>query len=76
MTAMLRAQHIPTRLEIGFVSGIFHAWISVYIEDRGWINAIEFSGDWSIMDPTFTAAGPGLEEFIGDASNYTTMFIH
>jgi len=77
MTAMLRAQHIPARLEIGFVSGgIYHAWISVYTEETGWIHAVEFGRDWALMDPTFSASGPGLEEFIGDATNYTYMFLH
>ena len=75
--AMLRAQHIPTRLEIGFVSGgIYHAWISVYTEETGWIHAIQFGEGWALMDPTFSASGPGFEEFIGDATNYDYLFLH
>jgi len=78
MVAMLRAQHIPSRLEIGFVTGgLFHAWVSVYTQEYGWVNAVKFSAHgWSLMDPTFSASGPGLEEFIGDATNYRVMFFH
>ena len=77
MAAMLRSQNIPTRLEIGFVTDIYHAWVSIHTQDYGWIHAVHFSGyGWSLMDPTFSAAGPGLEEFIGDASNYNTLFLH
>ena len=75
--AMLRAQHIPTRLEIGFVSGyLYHAWISVYTEETGWIYAIQFGEGWAIMDPTFSASGPEFGEFVGDATNYNYLFLH
>lgn len=78
--AMLRSQDIPTRLEIGYSGDIYHAWISVYTEETGWIdNIIEFSGNgWTRMDPTF-ASGNGnndkILKYIGDGSNYTTLYI-
>ena len=55
MTAMLRSQQIPVRLEVGYAGDAYHAWISVYTEETGWINnMIEFDKDtWEIMDPTF-----------------------
>lgn len=55
--AMLRSQRIPAKLEIGYSGDIYHAWISVYIKDIGWIDKmIEFTGDaWTRMDPTFAA---------------------
>jgi len=54
MTAMLRSQGIPTKLEVGYAGTVYHAWISVYLEDIGWVdNIIEFDGtDWTLMDPT------------------------
>ena len=72
--AMLRSQDIPTRLEIGYSGSIYHAWISVYLEETGWIdNIIEFRGDgWTRMDPTFAASNENSEkilEYIGDGSN-------
>lgn len=78
--AMLRSQDIPTRLEIGYSGSIYHAWISVYLEETGWIdNIIEFRGDgWTRMDPTFAASNENSEkilEYIGDGSNYTTQYI-
>lgn len=80
MTSMLRSQQIPTRLEVGYAGETYHAWISTYVEDKGWINGIvQFDGQsWSIMDPTFAAnAGDqSLKSFIGDASNYVTKYIY
>lgn len=80
MAAMLRSQRIPTRLEFGYAGDAYHAWITTYIEDEGWINGIiEFDGvDWTLMDPTFAAnAGTKkIKSFIGDGNNYTTKYIY
>lgn len=38
MTAMLRTQNIPTKLVIGYAGSTYHAWISVYTEEQGWID--------------------------------------
>ncbi len=80
MAAMLRSQQIPTRLEVGYAGDAYHAWISTYVENQGWINGIiQFDGqNWSIMDPTFAAnAGEKeLQSFIGDGNNYVTKYIY
>ncbi len=59
MSAMLRVQRIPCKLVIGYAGAEYHAWISVYTEETGWVeNMIEFHGDkWNMMDPTFAASG-------------------
>ncbi len=77
MTAMLRVQRIPTRLVIGYAGQDYHAWISVYTEETGWIDGIiQFDGkNWVRMDPTF-AAGKGLAQYIGDGSHYNAMFYY
>jgi transglutaminase-like putative cysteine protease len=83
MAAMLRSQGIPTRLQVGYVSGgLYHAWLSVFTTDTGWINhAIYFDGArWTLMDPTF-AAGSGqnsdaVMQFIGDGTNYSAVYIY
>lgn len=80
MTCMLRSQGIPTRLEVGYAGSAYHAWISTYVEQKGWINGmIEFDGvNWSLMDPTF-CANTGKEElksFIGDGSNYLLKYVY
>ncbi len=80
-TAMLRSQDIPTRLEIGYSGSIYHSWISVYVEDVGWIDKIiEFTGsDWTRMDPTFASSNNNSEailEYIGDGTNYTLQYLH
>lgn len=80
MASMLRSQNIPTRLEVGYAGTAYHAWISAYITDIGWINGIiQFDGtNWSLMDPTFAAnsSQESLKNFIGNGSNYKTKFIY
>jgi hypothetical protein len=80
MASMLRSQNIPTRLEVGYAGTAYHAWISTYIHDVGWVNGIiSFDGThWSLMDPTFAATSDPttLKNFIGDGSNYKTKYIY
>ncbi len=80
MTSMLRSQRIPTRMEVGYAGDAYHAWISAYAENIGWLNGlVEFDGQtWSLMDPT-VAANQGeeaLQSFIGDGDNYLTKYIY
>ena len=82
MTAMLRSQNIPTRLVTGYAGTAYHAWIDVWSYDSGWISGLIFfdGRTWSLMDPTFAAAGANTAagiafalEFIGDGTNYTAL---
>lgn len=78
MASMLRSQQIPTKLEVGYAGNAYHAWISTYVKNIGWINGIiQFDGEnWSLMDPTFAAntSEKELKSFIGDGSNYVTKY--
>lgn len=77
--AMLRSQRIPARLEIGYAGDVYHAWISTYIPQIGWVNGmIQFDGNnWSLMDPTLASNDSGsLTEFIGDGNNYRTVYMY
>lgn len=80
MASMLRSQRIPTRLEIGYAGEAYHAWISTYLDEKGWVNGIiEFDGQsWKLMDPTFAASSSeeNLKDFIGDGTNYVTKYIY
>lgn len=80
MTAMLRSQQIPTRMEIGYAGQAYHAWLSSHIDGVGWVNGlIHFDGtDWSLMDPTFASSNSAdyLESFIGDGDNYVLKFVY
>lgn len=69
MTSMLRAQDIPTKLVVGYTGQLYHAWISVYLRNQGWVeNVIYFDGtNWSLMDPTFASSG-GIAMGAGDSS--------
>ena len=81
MAAMLRSQGIPTRLEIGYAKDAYHAWISVYTQDQGWIGGvIQFNGiNWSLMDPTLASNSKDIgkiKNFIGDGSTYTVKYMY
>jgi len=81
MTAMLRSQGIPTKLVVGFAGTQYHAWISVYSPETGWINSIiRFDGKtWNLMDPTFASSANQSAEvmnYIGDGANYKIKYIY
>lgn len=78
MATMLRSQGIPTRLEVGYVGEAYHAWISTYIEDIGWVNGIiEFDGQkWQLMDPTFASTSSSPKDFITENSKYMTKYVY
>lgn len=78
MAAMLRSQRIPTRLEVGYAGDVYHAWISTYIEEQGWVNGIiQFDGkNWELMDPTFASTSTKPEDFITNTDEYITKFVY
>ena len=80
MSAMLRSQRIPTKLDVGYSGDVYHAWISCYVTEVGWVdNIIEFDGkSWSIMDPTLAASNSAsnVKKYVGDGSNYVTKYTY
>ncbi len=81
MSAMLRCRGIPARLDIGYTNdGVYHAWISAYLQDKGWVdNIIEFDGhSWQLMDPTMTAVVESSAEkkkVMEDSEKYIVKYI-
>ena len=78
LTAMLRVQRIPCKLVIGYAGSAYHAWISVYTDETGWVeNMIEFHGDWTTMDPTFAASGSESDpNVVGDGEKYNPNYYY
>ena len=78
MASLLRSQGIPTKLVVGYSGTAYHAWISVYLKEIGWVdNILEFDGkNWSLMDPTLAASNDSsaVKEYVGDGSNYTVKY--
>lgn len=78
MAAMLRSQGVPTKLVVGYSGDAYHAWISVYLKEIGWVDdIIEFDGkNWSLMDPTLAAnnSSASVAKYVGDGSNYTVKY--
>jgi transglutaminase/protease-like cytokinesis protein 3 len=75
MTGMLRSQGIACKLVVGYAGSSYHAWISVWSPDSGWISgAIFFNGiEWQLMDPTFVSTG-GPDATTG--VTYTSKYIY
>jgi len=81
MTAMLRSQSVPCKLVVGYAGTAYHAWISVWTVEHGWVDGvIYFDGSaWHRMDPTFASSANQSAEimkYIGDGSNYTTKYLY
>ncbi len=81
MTGMLRSLGIPCKLVVGYAGEAYHAWISVYTEETGWIDkVVYFDGEsWQRMDPTFASNAKGdkkIMKFIGDGDNYSAKYIY
>nr|WP_294583284.1 transglutaminase-like domain-containing protein [uncultured Anaerotignum sp.] len=81
MTAMLRSQNIPTKLVVGYTGSAYHAWISTYTPETGWVEGIIFFDgvSWKLMDPTFASSAnssDAIMKYIGDGKNYTEKFLY
>ena len=80
MTSMLRSQNIPTKLEVGYSGDAYHAWISTYIDDKGWVDdIIQFNGNtWQILDPTLAATNDSaaVKKYVGDGSQYVVKYTY
>lgn len=80
MTAMLRSQQVPCKLVVGYAGSIYHAWISVWTEDAGWIDgAIFFNGQtWKRMDPTFVSSAEDRQEILDfvEKGNYVVKYLY
>lgn len=81
MTAMLRSQGVPCKLVVGFAGTVYHAWISVWSEQTGWVDGvIWFNGhSWQRMDPTFASSGKqssAIMDYIGDGENYHAKYFY
>ena len=81
MTAMLRSQNIPTKLVTGYTGSAYHAWISIYIKETGWIEGVIFFDgvSWKLMDPTFASSSnssDAIMKYIGDGKNYTVKYLY
>ena len=81
MTGMLRSQDVPCKLVVGYAGSAYHAWINVWSESTGWVNAaIYFDGvAWQRTDPTFASTAKQSEEimaYIGDGTNYSAKYLY
>ncbi|MCF2664051.1 transglutaminase domain-containing protein [Oscillibacter valericigenes] len=81
MTGMVRSLGIPCKLVVGYAGTAYHAWISIWTAESGWVdNVIFFDGtSWQRMDPTFASSGKqsaSVMAYIGNGKNYTTKYLY
>ena len=81
MAGMLRSQNVPCKLVVGYAGKTYHAWISVWSEEEGWIDGvIRFDGtSWQRMDPTFASSAnrsQAIMDYIGDGTNHTAKYLY
>ena len=81
MTGMLRSQGIPCKMVFGYAGSAYHAWISVWTEDEGWVDGVIFfdGTNWQRVNPTFASSGNQSEEimqYIGNNSNYREKYLY
>ncbi|MFI3312801.1 MAG: transglutaminase-like domain-containing protein [Eubacteriales bacterium] len=81
MTAMLRSQGVPCKLVVGNAGTAYHAWISVYTANQGWLDGvIYFDGvTWELMDPTFASGGvtsTTISSYINSGTYYTAKYLY
>ncbi len=81
MTGMLRSQGIPCKMVFGYTGGAYHAWISVWTEDTGWVDGVIFFDGiaWQRLDPTFASYDGQSErimKYIGNGSNYKEKYFY
>ena len=81
MAGMLRSQGIPCKLVVGYAGTAYHAWISVWTAENGWVEGIiYFDGStWQRMDPTFASSGKqsdAIMKYISDGKNYTAKYLY
>lgn len=80
MTAMLRSQQVPCKLVTGYAGSIYHAWISVWTDENGWVDGVIFfdGHSWKRMDPTFASSQNRSEEILEfiENGNYTVKYLY
>lgn len=81
MTGMLRSQGVPCKLVVGYAGKAYHAWISVWTKESGWVNGVIFFNGttWSRMDPTFASSAKEsayIMKYIRNDQNYTMKYCY
>ena len=80
MTALLRSQGIPAKLVVGYSGTAYHAWISVYLEETGWMDGVIFfdGQNWSRIDPTLAAGnrGTSVKDYVNNSENYQEKYFY
>ena len=80
MAAMLRSQQVPCKLVVGYAGSVYHAWISVWTEENGWIDGVVFfdGHSWKRMDPTFASSGNRSQDIMDfiEHGTYTAKYLY
>lgn len=80
MAGILRSQQVPCKLVVGYAGRTYHAWISVWTEENGWVDGVIFfdGQSWKRMDPTFASSQHNSDEILDFIENgtYTAKYLY
>lgn len=80
MAGILRSQQVPCKLVVGYAGATYHAWISVWTEENGWVDGVIFfdGQTWKRMDPTFASSQHNSEEILDfiEHGTYTVKYLY
>ena len=80
MTALLRSQGVPAKLVVGYAGSAYHAWISVYLAETGWLDGVIFFDgvSWSRIDPTLAAGNRdvSIKDYVNNNGNYLEKYFY
>lgn len=82
IAGMLRSQNIPCKVVVGYAGDIYHAWISVYVEEKMTAicgNRSYDSEHWMRMDPTWASGNLNSANallYINNPSNYHEKYCY
>lgn len=80
MAGILRSQEVPCKLVVGYAGTTYHAWISVWTEENGWVDGVIFfdGHTWKRMDPTFASSQGSSDEIMDFIENgtYTVKYLY
>ena len=70
--AMCRAQHIPCKVIVGDTTIAYHAWVEVWLEEKGWIDPSTLfeAKEWTRLDPTFASTKADYDD------EYITVYMY
>jgi len=80
LTALLRSQGIPCKLQVGWAGELYHAWVEVWSEEAGTAaNGLQINEGWTRLDPTLLSDlgfTPTVLTYMADDTHYRVRYTY